>query len=270
MKYLIIGMLLISSLAYAEIPKQAQTEETKEKLIELARVDLMKLLAVEKDKITVKSAEKTIWQNSALGYPQEGHYYLQVLTDGYKIILNYSGKDYEYHTNMSSVKINPKVKKNDSSFSYLHDAYSGSGQADYKVILDSSLAEKEGIGAAWLAYGLERILWHKVKFFKEFPREKEYRYTYQEELEARSSLAKVWIELCQTDPTLKDKYLDELSRVYKNSFLKEYVFFYFNRSEWTENENLKMNDFMLWVKRNMPGHKSVTLVVISPVTKQAD
>lgn len=112
MRYLIIAILLILSLAYAGTPKQTQTEETKEKLIELAKEDLVKLLAVDKDKITVKSAEKIIWPNSALGYPQEGHYYLQVLTDGYKIILDYNGKDYEYHTNMSNVKVDPKVKNN--------------------------------------------------------------------------------------------------------------------------------------------------------------
>jgi len=106
---LIIAFLLISSLAYADAPKQAQTEVTKDKLIELAREDLAKQLAVNKDKIAVKSVEKMIWPNSALGYPQEGGFYLQVLTDGYKIILDCNGKVYEYHTNMSIVKAEPKI-----------------------------------------------------------------------------------------------------------------------------------------------------------------
>ena len=105
-----VSLLLISSLAYAEAPKQTQAEETKNRLIELARQDLAKQLAVGKDEITVKSAEKITWPDSALGYPQEGRYYLQVLTEGYKIILDCNGKDYEYHTNMSNVKVNPKVK----------------------------------------------------------------------------------------------------------------------------------------------------------------
>jgi len=116
MRYLIIAILLISFLVYSGAPLQAQTEGTKEKLIELAREDLMKLLVVDKDKITVKSVEKITWPNSALGYPQEGHYYLQVLTDGYKIILDCNGKDYEYHTNMDRVKFDPKIKKNSPTF----------------------------------------------------------------------------------------------------------------------------------------------------------
>ncbi len=153
------------------------------------------------------------------------------------------------------------------TFSFSGYLYSESGQRDCKVILDRSLLGKEAVSAAWLAYGLKRVLWYEKGFFKNFPNEKNYRYTSQEELEARSSQVKVWIELSQADSSLKDKYLDELSLVYKNDFLGEYVFFYFNRPEWKVNENLRMDDFIKWAKENIPEHKPATLAVISPVTK---
>lgn len=152
------------------------------------------------------------------------------------------------------------------TFSLSGCLYSESGQRDSQVILDRSLLGKEAVSAAWLAYGLKRALWREI-FFKNFPNEKNYRYTFQEELEARSSLVKVWIELCETDSTLKDKYLDELSLVYKKGFLKEYVFFYFNRPEWKVNKKLRRDDFMEWAKENIPEHKPVTLAAILPAAK---
>lgn len=58
--------------------------------------------------------------------------------------------------------------------------YDANGKAT-TVMNENSLAEGS---KAWLAYSLTRENWHKEKFAKTFPNEKEYRHTLQEEAEA--------------------------------------------------------------------------------------
>lgn len=63
--------------------------------------------------------------------------------------------------------------------------YDSSGKAT-TVMNENSLTEGS---KAWLAYSLSRENWHKEKFAKTFPNEKQYRHTLQEEVEAiRSTL----------------------------------------------------------------------------------
>jgi tetratricopeptide (TPR) repeat protein len=48
----------------------------------------------------------------------------------------------------------------------------------------SSLEKNDPAGAGWLIYGMNRALWHKDKFQKEFPKEPKYRHTLREESES--------------------------------------------------------------------------------------
>jgi len=148
-------------------------------------------------------------------------------------------------------------------------AYSQSPDKKYAVILNESVLQDESVGAAWMAYGLKRVLWLKGDFVKNFPKEKEYRYTFQEEVDARGTLAQVWIELQQADPSRKDKYLDELALVHKNNFMKEYVAVYLKRPGWKIDNSLKLDDFKKWAKANIPGHKALTLADVKPAEGQS-
>lgn len=65
--------------------------------LELARQDLAGRLGISIDEIEVLSAESVGWPDSSLGCPQPGMAYLQVLTDGYRIILEAGGTQYAYH-----------------------------------------------------------------------------------------------------------------------------------------------------------------------------
>jgi heat shock protein HslJ len=67
-------------------------------LVDLARQALAKELGIGADQVTVRSIEAAEWRNSSLGCPKPGMNYLQVLTSGYKIILEAQGRSYEYHT----------------------------------------------------------------------------------------------------------------------------------------------------------------------------
>ncbi len=63
--------------------------------------DLAQKLTIDVSKITVQSIEAVEWPDSCLGVVEKGVYCAQVITPGYKIILEAEGQTYEYHTNQS-------------------------------------------------------------------------------------------------------------------------------------------------------------------------
>jgi hypothetical protein len=80
-------------------------DATLEKLIELARADLMTRAQVPADAITVKSTQSVEWSDASLGCPKLGVFYIQVITPGYLIVLQANGQTYEYHTTMDRVEL---------------------------------------------------------------------------------------------------------------------------------------------------------------------
>ncbi|MBU4488571.1 MAG: hypothetical protein KKI13_05855, partial [Candidatus Omnitrophica bacterium] len=62
--------------------------------------------------IAVKSIERVIWNNGSLGGYKEGDLFTQGMIEGFKIVLSYNGKDYEYHTDLNkTVLLDPKVRQ---------------------------------------------------------------------------------------------------------------------------------------------------------------
>jgi hypothetical protein len=60
--------------------------------------DLAERLSVAKSAIKIVRAEAMQWPDASLGCPQPGMMYAQVITPGYRIVLEANGKHYEYHT----------------------------------------------------------------------------------------------------------------------------------------------------------------------------
>ncbi len=78
-----------------------------ENLVNKAKNDLANNLKVDPAQIkTVKSEEKQ-WSDTSLGCPQPGKMYAQVITPGYLIVLEATGKTYTYHTNLKEVILCP-------------------------------------------------------------------------------------------------------------------------------------------------------------------
>lgn len=71
-------------------------------LIELARRDLAQRLGVDLQAIRVVSVSAREWSSTALGCPQPGTVYAQVITPGYRLVLAHEGKEYVYHTDRSA------------------------------------------------------------------------------------------------------------------------------------------------------------------------
>ena len=68
-------------------------------LIEKAKEDLAQRLSISVTQIGLIDATEMEWSDSSLDCPQPGMEYLQVITPGYRIVLQVNNRLYEYHTN---------------------------------------------------------------------------------------------------------------------------------------------------------------------------
>jgi hypothetical protein len=85
---------------------EAQPEQDKAAVVQAAKKDLAQRLNVRPESIELAGPiEEVTWPNSSLGCPEPGMMYAQVLTPGYRIKLQTSGKAFEYHTGKGVVKL---------------------------------------------------------------------------------------------------------------------------------------------------------------------
>lgn len=80
-----------------DLPARAQTIAAE------ARRDLAGRLNVATDAVKVVRVEAVDWPDASLGCPQPGMMYAQVITPGYRLILEVAGRTYTYHASESRV-----------------------------------------------------------------------------------------------------------------------------------------------------------------------
>jgi hypothetical protein len=73
-----------------------------EKVIVLTQKDLAQQLSIGEEVILVKWIEPVTWPDASLGCPQPGMAYAQILTPGFRVIVEADGEDYEVHTDMGN------------------------------------------------------------------------------------------------------------------------------------------------------------------------
>jgi hypothetical protein len=73
-----------------------------EQVVQLATEDLAEQLGVEPEEIRLISVEAMEWSDASLGCPQPDMMYTQVITPGYKVVLEAQGERYEYHTDTAT------------------------------------------------------------------------------------------------------------------------------------------------------------------------
>ena len=74
-------------------------------MIVRAKANLAWQTGIETSQITVVEAESVEWPNSSLGCPQPDMMYAQVVTPGYRIVLQVEDKTYVYHTDQSQTVV---------------------------------------------------------------------------------------------------------------------------------------------------------------------
>lgn len=72
--------------------------EVPPQLLAIFQDDLARRALVKHDAITVVSATEQQWSNGALGCPQPGQMYTQMIVPGYRVVLQASGDRYAYHS----------------------------------------------------------------------------------------------------------------------------------------------------------------------------
>jgi hypothetical protein len=92
-------------LAAAEPPAGAKPPEGTEEVIRLAMEDLAKRLGIAIEAIQLVSVEAVEWPDASLGCPQPGMMYAQVITPGYRIVLEAEEEKYNYHTDQDRIVV---------------------------------------------------------------------------------------------------------------------------------------------------------------------
>ena len=93
-----------AALALPEEPEEEveetgmDAEDPLPQLIERATEDLVQATGAASDAITVVSTEEVEWSDTSLGCPDPNKMYAQMITPGYKIVLESGGTTYDYHT----------------------------------------------------------------------------------------------------------------------------------------------------------------------------
>jgi hypothetical protein len=67
-------------------------------IIGRARLDLAQRLSVEVKEIQLVAATAVTWPDASLGCPSPGKVFPSIITPGYRIVLKFANKIYEYHT----------------------------------------------------------------------------------------------------------------------------------------------------------------------------
>ena len=76
-----------------------------EALVTLAQQDLARRLGLAPEVMRVASVEAAEWPDASLGCPQPGEMYAQVVTPGFRIVLEARGERYEYHTDREQATV---------------------------------------------------------------------------------------------------------------------------------------------------------------------
>lgn len=74
------------------------TGEVPPQLLAIFQDDLARRALVKHDAITVVSATEQEWSDGAMGCPQPGQMYTQMIVPGYRVVLQAAGNKYSYHS----------------------------------------------------------------------------------------------------------------------------------------------------------------------------
>ena len=82
--------------------RNAPMSAQQQAIVTRARESLARELGTNAGDIDVIEAAEGEWRDSALGCPKPGVRYLRVITPGYRIVLEWMGKRYEYHSDQQA------------------------------------------------------------------------------------------------------------------------------------------------------------------------
>lgn len=85
-------------LCLEEAKASMSVQDPSPQVVPLVVSDLADRLEIAAEAVSVVEVEEVTWPDSSMGCPQPGYMYLQVITPGYRIVLEAQGQTYNYHT----------------------------------------------------------------------------------------------------------------------------------------------------------------------------
>ncbi len=84
--------------------------------------------------------------------------------------------------------------------------------------------------------------------------------SFQCEFRSRRHLANAWEEKRVNNPSMSDKYLDQLATVHRAGFLGEYTAHYYGMRDWVVPPGLRLAEFRQWRREHLKGHRPMTRI----------
>jgi hypothetical protein len=110
-----------------EPPVTQGSGEVPPQLLAIFQDDLARRALVKHDAITVVSATEQQWSDGAMGCPQPGQMYTQMIVPGYRVVMQAAGNSYAYHSDRRGHFI---VCSNGLSFPPVKDQTKGTPPAE--------------------------------------------------------------------------------------------------------------------------------------------
>jgi hypothetical protein len=77
-------------------PVEPETGEVPGEILDEIFADLIKRTGIDRGDIQIMRAEAVLWEDGSLGCPKPGEFYIQMLIDGYLVVLQVEGVYYDY------------------------------------------------------------------------------------------------------------------------------------------------------------------------------
>jgi len=100
-----IGDPATATIPRAATPSASATRGTMDypDVVRVALAQAAADLGVAPGQLAIIAVEARDWPDSSLGCPQPGRAYAQIVTPGYRLVVQANGRQYEYHTNRTTM-----------------------------------------------------------------------------------------------------------------------------------------------------------------------
>ena len=98
----IIGLLLVGCAFFSGSLSSDSISGSAEPVMKRAKEDLANCRDIDKEQIALAAVKAVNWPDTSLGCPEPGMVYAQVITRGYRILLSYDGRIYQYHSDQGN------------------------------------------------------------------------------------------------------------------------------------------------------------------------
>ena len=133
----------------------------------------------------------------------------------------------------------------------------GVTDGDTFYLADRAFQDTDPVLQSWVAYSLARSAC-QLEVGGDNPARVN---TYGCEFTARRLLIDTWDEKRALDPSISERYLDDLSKVRNAGYLDEYVVRYFGKRDWQVPAEVNVGEFRDWQREYLRGHKPETRII---------